>query len=66
MGQTTYDAVVVLAGMLDLALSTEGQLAFGSRVDRILAGIDLVKRGIGKRLIISGGIALLQIFCCRL
>jgi len=55
LGQTPYDAVVVLTGMLDLDLSTPGTLEFDRGVDRILAGIDLVKRGIAERLIISGG-----------
>ncbi len=51
--QPPYDAAVVLTGMLDLDLSTEGAPEFDSGVDRVLAGIDLVQRGIGKRLIIS-------------
>ena len=41
LGQLPYDAVVVLTGMLDLELSTEGALEFDSGVDRVLAGIDL-------------------------
>jgi len=50
-----YDVVIVLAGMVNLGLSKGGQIEFNNSVDRILAGISLVKRGLGDKLLISGG-----------
>jgi uncharacterized SAM-binding protein YcdF (DUF218 family) len=50
-----YDVVIVLTGMVDLAVSRRGRLEFTGGVDRILAGIDFVKQGIGKQLLLSGG-----------
>jgi uncharacterized SAM-binding protein YcdF (DUF218 family) len=50
-----YDVVIVLTGMVDLALSRRGHLEFTGGVDRILAGIDFVKQGMSKQLLISGG-----------
>jgi len=47
--------VIVLTGMTDLSVSRSGHLEFTDAVDRILAGIDFVKQGIGKQLLISGG-----------
>ncbi len=52
----SYDAVVVLSGMLDASISTKDRLEFSSAVDRILAGIDSVQRGRADNLIISGGL----------
>ncbi len=49
------DAIVVLSGMVSLDKSSSGQIEFGEGVDRILAGIRLLKQGAGKRLILSGG-----------
>ena len=50
-----YDVAVVLTGMLNLGLSTEGNLEFQEGVDRILAGISVVRRGIADQLLITGG-----------
>ena len=49
------DAVVVLSGMLVLSKSSPGKLEFGEGVERILAGIHLIKEEAGKHLILSGG-----------
>lgn len=49
------DTVVVLSGMVSLRKSSPGQIEFGEGVDRILAGIHLLKEGSAKRLILSGG-----------
>ncbi len=54
-----YDAVVVLSGLVDLELSQPGRVEFGTSVDRMLEGMTLVRRGMGERLIISGGSGLL-------
>jgi uncharacterized SAM-binding protein YcdF (DUF218 family) len=53
--QPHYDVVIVLSGMVNLQLSQEGHLEFTEAVDRILAGLALVKQGIGNVLLISGG-----------
>ena len=50
-----YDAVIVLAGMLDLTLSTRQNLEFSGAIDRILKGIELVKNETASYLLISGG-----------
>ncbi len=49
-----YDAVIVLGGMVDLDRSSAEGLEFGSRVDRILMGIKLVKENRADFLILSG------------
>ncbi|PID57525.1 hypothetical protein CSB45_06770 [candidate division KSB3 bacterium] len=49
------DAIVVLSGMLSLEESKPGELEFGGAVDRILTAISLIKKGVGKHLILSGG-----------
>ena len=41
--------------MVNLALSEKGNVEFGEGVDRILAGIAVVRRGIADRLLITGG-----------
>lgn len=51
----TYDAVIVLSGMIDLKNSSPQQIEFGSSVDRILEGIRLIRSGVAKNLILSGG-----------
>jgi len=50
-----YDVAIVLAGMMDLRKSRPGHPKFTSQVERILEGIDLVKRGIADKLLIVGG-----------
>jgi len=50
-----YDAVVVLSGMLNLNVDTSSNIEFGESVDRILAGMELIKNGKVDYLIISGG-----------
>ena len=50
-----YDVAVVLSGMLNLGLSSEGNIEFQEGVDRILAGISVVRRGIADQLLITGG-----------
>ena len=51
----TFDVVIVLTGMLNQDLSTVERLEFHEGVDRILAGISLVKNGVAQHLLISGG-----------
>ena len=53
--RSEYDAVVVLAGMVSLDLSDERHLEFNGAVDRILAGIDEIRSGRARVLILSGG-----------
>jgi uncharacterized SAM-binding protein YcdF (DUF218 family) len=50
-----YDVAIVLTGMVDLRRSRPGYIEFNASVDRILAGIRLVKRGIADKLFIVGG-----------
>lgn len=49
------DAVIVLAGAVNLWISTPEYIEFGEGVERILAGIRLVREGYGEVLIITGG-----------
>ncbi len=49
------DAVVVLTGMVILPLSNFDKIEFNDSVERILAGIHLMKEGYAKKLIITGG-----------
>lgn len=49
------DAVIVLTGMVNLRKSSDQYIEFNEGVDRILAGIRLMKAGQGKVLIITGG-----------
>lgn len=49
------DAVIVLAGMLDVQQSSEEYLEFGEAVERILTGMRLVREGVGDKLVIVGG-----------
>ena len=49
------DAVIVLTGIVVLDLTTPTDIEFGEGVERILAGIKLIKAGYGKFLIIAGG-----------
>ncbi len=53
--QPHYDMVIVLTGMTNLPASTSEQLEFLGSVDRILAGIALIKTGRADKLLISGG-----------
>lgn len=50
-----YDVAIVLAGMVALSRSSPGHLEFDEHVERILEGINLVKRGIADKLFIVGG-----------
>ncbi len=50
-----YDVLIVLSGAVDLSLSQPGRLEFTGAVDRILAGMRLLREGVGKTLLISGG-----------
>jgi uncharacterized SAM-binding protein YcdF (DUF218 family) len=50
-----YDVAVVLTGMVSLQLSGKDHIEFNSHVDRILAGISLVRQGITDKLLVSGG-----------
>lgn len=50
-----YDVVIVLSGMVNLSLSSNGKIEFSGAVDRILAGISMLKQGMANYLIISGG-----------
>ena len=50
-----YDVAIVLTGMVRLRVSRPGHIEFTEHVDRILAGISLVKRGIADKLLIVGG-----------
>ncbi|MBI5446368.1 MAG: YdcF family protein [Deltaproteobacteria bacterium] len=49
------DAVVLLAGVVDLARSTPEHVEFGEGVDRVLEAARLVRTGRARRLVISGG-----------
>ncbi len=53
--EQSYEGVVVLSGMLHLNISNKSQLEFSGAADRILKGIELVKNGVAKKLLISGG-----------
>ncbi|MCP4298671.1 MAG: YdcF family protein, partial [Proteobacteria bacterium] len=53
--EQSYEGVVVLSGMLHLNISSKSQLEFSRAADRILKGIELVKNGVAKKLLISGG-----------
>jgi uncharacterized SAM-binding protein YcdF (DUF218 family) len=50
-----YDVAIVLTGMVALSRSNPEHLEFNEHVERILAGISLVKRGIAEKLFIVGG-----------
>jgi len=50
-----YDGVIVLSGMTDLNKSSGEDVEFTQAVDRILAGVRLVRHGTADYLIISGG-----------
>jgi uncharacterized SAM-binding protein YcdF (DUF218 family) len=50
-----YDTVIVLTGMLHLQQSQPGRLEFNDAVDRVLAGVALVKQGKGTTLLLAGG-----------
>jgi uncharacterized SAM-binding protein YcdF (DUF218 family) len=50
-----YDVAIVLTGMVALRRSRPGHIEFNQRVERILEGIRLVKRGIADKLLIAGG-----------
>ena len=54
-----YDVVVVLAGTLDLRISTDELLEHTEAVDRILQGMRLVRDGRAESLLISGGSGML-------
>ncbi|GAK58882.1 hypothetical protein U27_05857 [Candidatus Vecturithrix granuli] len=49
------DAVVVLAGIMNLKLSTPEYIEFNEGIERILTGIQMVKQGHARTLLISGG-----------
>ncbi len=51
----TYDTAIVLTGMMYLRLSGPARAEYSDGVDRILAGIQLVRNGRADRLLISGG-----------
>ena len=53
--QGKYEVAVVLTGMVDLQGIPDDRIHFGETVDRINHAIDLYKRGIVKRILISGG-----------
>ena len=53
--QPQYDVAIVLSGMVNLTLSTPDQIEFYDGVERIIAGINLVKHGRAEKLLISGG-----------
>jgi uncharacterized SAM-binding protein YcdF (DUF218 family) len=49
------DAIIVLTGMVNLKASSEGRVEFGDGAERILAGMLLLRQGMGERLLIIGG-----------
>ncbi|MFH2131248.1 MAG: YdcF family protein [bacterium] len=53
--QAHYDAVIVLSGMTSDRNNSDDPIEFTGAVDRILAGISLVKQGRADYLVISGG-----------
>ena len=54
-----YDVAIVLTGMVRLDIQRPDYIEFNGHVDRILAGISLVKRGVADKLLITGGSGLL-------
>lgn len=50
-----YDAVIVLSGMTGIQNHNDDRIEFSGAVDRILAGIRMIREGRSDRLIISGG-----------
>lgn len=52
----TYDAVVVLGGMLDdRAMRTYGVVGYNDNVDRLIAARDVLARGQARKALLSGG-----------
>ena len=50
-----FDAAIVLCGMVSLKLTKGDYIEFGPAVDRILMGIDMIRRKQADYLVISGG-----------
>ena len=50
-----YDAAIVLSGMVNLPLSNNKYIEFSGAADRILKGIDIIKKGKADYLLLSGG-----------
>ncbi len=52
----TYDAVIVLGGMLDdRAMRTYGLVGYNDNVDRLIAARDVLARGQARKALLSGG-----------
>ncbi|MFZ5468999.1 MAG: YdcF family protein [Myxococcota bacterium] len=51
----TYDAVVLLGGMVDLTSRVEGPRSYGNNVDRLLAAYDLLRTGKAREVFVTGG-----------
>lgn len=52
----TYDAVIVLSGMVDdTASKAEGRAELTTAADRIVAGFELLQSGSAKQILLSGG-----------
>ncbi len=50
-----YDAVIVLSGMVNIQTSSDDSIEFSGAVDRIIKGIDIIKKGKADYLLLSGG-----------
>lgn len=50
-----YDVAIILTGMVRLHIQRPDSVEFNEHVERILAGIRLVQRGVAERLLITGG-----------
>src|SRR5262249_51652241 len=54
---TTYDAAVLLGGMVDpRATDASGLAAYNENIERMLAAYDLVRTGRARNVIVSGGL----------
>ena len=53
--EVTYDAVVLLGGVVDTLGSTRDQVAYGNNVDRLTVVFDLLRGGKANVVILSGG-----------
>jgi uncharacterized SAM-binding protein YcdF (DUF218 family) len=57
----TYDAVIVLSGMVDGTVTEErGQPAYNDNIDRLIVTYQILREGHAKKVLISGGAATLD------
>ena len=53
--EVTYDAVVLLGGVVDTSGSTRTEVAYGNNVERLTVVFDLLRAGKAKVVLLSGG-----------